>query len=177
MTDREKAIVAAYTGITMLTGDKLSIFYAYIESLLGRPVYTHELACEGVWKQIKEKSKNDFLKLCADEERPQGDLISRSELKKELESSKYIVPNSLNRLLNSEINRCIEAIDNAPTVERPIRGIAKMDKNGNIEIELLKLQGKWIEFKGGYYKCDNCGEVERAKKNFCSNCGVKMINC
>lgn len=35
-------------------------------------------------------------------------------------------------------------------------------------------QGHWIEFKGGYYKCDKCGEVERAKKNFCSRCGADM---
>lgn len=43
-------------------------------------------------------------------------LIDANALKEELELSKYIVPNSLNRLLNTEINRCIEAIDNAPTV-------------------------------------------------------------
>lgn len=46
-----------------------------------------------------------------------NDLISREALKEELELSKYITPTDLNRLLNSEINRCIEAIDNAPTVE------------------------------------------------------------
>ena len=34
--------------------------------------------------------------------------------------------------------------------------------------------GHWIEFKGGYYKCDKCGEVERAIKNFCSRCGADM---
>jgi hypothetical protein len=34
--------------------------------------------------------------------------------------------------------------------------------------------GKWIWFKDGYYKCDKCGEVERAKKNFCSKCGADM---
>ena len=64
MTDKEKAIVTAYTGITMLTGDKLSIFYEYIESILGRPVWTHELADKEVWNEIKEKSKADFLRLC-----------------------------------------------------------------------------------------------------------------
>ena len=31
----------------------------------------------------------------------------------------------------------IELIDNAPKVERPIRGIAKLDKNGDIKIEEL----------------------------------------
>ena len=64
MTDKERAIVTAYTGITMLTGDKLSIFYEYIESILGRPVWTHELADKEVWNEIKEKSKADFLRLC-----------------------------------------------------------------------------------------------------------------
>lgn len=40
------------------------------------------------------------------------------------------------------------------------------------------LQGEWI-FRsgvtcGGYYKCSNCGEVERAEKNYCPNCGARM---
>ena len=43
MTNREKAIVMAYTGFVMLCGNQLSIFYEYIEELFGRPVYTHEL--------------------------------------------------------------------------------------------------------------------------------------
>ena len=30
MTDTERAIVMAYTGVCMLTGDKLEIFYKYI---------------------------------------------------------------------------------------------------------------------------------------------------
>ena len=68
MTDREKAIVMAYTGTTMLTGEKLSIFHKYIEDILGRPVWTHEFADHSVWEEIKEKSKNDFLELCKNEE-------------------------------------------------------------------------------------------------------------
>ena len=68
MTDREKAIITAYTGITMLTGDKFSIFHKYIEDILGRSVWTHELADHDVWEEIKEKSKSDFLELCKNEE-------------------------------------------------------------------------------------------------------------
>lgn len=64
MTNKEKAIIMAYTGICMLAGDKLGIFYNYLENLLGRPIYTHELANTSLWETIKEKSKADFLSLC-----------------------------------------------------------------------------------------------------------------
>lgn len=65
MTDSERAIIMAYTGVCMLNGDKLNIFYKYIEELLGYPVWTHELADQRLWDEIKEKSKSDFLALCA----------------------------------------------------------------------------------------------------------------
>lgn len=65
MTDSERAIIMAYTGVCMLEGDKLNIFYKYIEELLGYPVWTHELADRRLWDEIKEKSKSDFLALCA----------------------------------------------------------------------------------------------------------------
>lgn len=68
MTDKEKAIVMAYTGVTMLTGEKFSIFHEYIEDIMGRPVWTHELADRKVWEQIKEKSRADFLRLCKEAE-------------------------------------------------------------------------------------------------------------
>ena len=65
MTDREKAIVMAHTGICMLTGDKFQIFHKYVEDIMGRPIMTHEIG----WlaDMIKEKSKADFIALCADE--------------------------------------------------------------------------------------------------------------
>ena len=62
MTKRECAIVMAYTGICMLTGENFSIFHEYIEEKLGRPVHTHELP--ELKEEIKEKSKDDFLNLC-----------------------------------------------------------------------------------------------------------------
>lgn len=60
MTDREKAIVMAYTGYCMLAGDKLKVFYEYVGELLGRPVYTHEFADPDIW----ERASDDFYKLC-----------------------------------------------------------------------------------------------------------------
>lgn len=76
MTDREKAINMAYTGTAMLTGEKFSIFHKYIEDILGRPVWTHELADRSVWEEIKEKSKSDFLELCKNED-PKGEWIEQ----------------------------------------------------------------------------------------------------
>lgn len=66
MTDREKAIVMAHTGICMLTGDKFRIFHKYVEDIMGRPVFTHELGWLG--NEIKEKSKADFIALCEESE-------------------------------------------------------------------------------------------------------------
>jgi len=65
MTDREKAIVMAYTGACMLTGYKFQIFHKYVEEIMGRPIWTHEMA--QLADDIKEKSKDDFMALCADE--------------------------------------------------------------------------------------------------------------
>ena len=41
MTKREKCVVSAYTGVLMCDFADL---HQYIEQLLGRPVWTHELA-------------------------------------------------------------------------------------------------------------------------------------
>lgn len=66
MTDKERAIIMAYTGYAMLTGEKFDIFHQYIENLLGRPVLTHELAIKEIADEIHEKSKEDFIKLCSE---------------------------------------------------------------------------------------------------------------
>lgn len=78
MTKYEKIVVSAYTGVLMCD---LSDLYEYIEKKLGRPHWTHELASEYVWAEIKEKSKEEFLAICQTES---DDLISRSALLKEI---------------------------------------------------------------------------------------------
>ena len=64
MSDREKAIVEAYTGFVMLTGDKIGIFYKYVEEKIGHPIMTHELASKEMQEVIKNAAKDDFIKLC-----------------------------------------------------------------------------------------------------------------
>jgi hypothetical protein len=64
MNKREKAIVSAYTGY--LCG-QFSIMHEYIEGLMGRPVYTHELGDKKTMAQIHELAKPDFVALSENE--------------------------------------------------------------------------------------------------------------
>lgn len=64
MTKKECAIVMAYTGACMLSGDDFNIFHEYVEKLMGKPIWTHEIGY--LETEIKEKSKKDFLRLCAE---------------------------------------------------------------------------------------------------------------
>lgn len=61
LTLREKQIISAYTGILMCDYPD---FQKYVEELLGGPVFTHQLADKGILELIKERSREDFLKLC-----------------------------------------------------------------------------------------------------------------
>lgn len=63
MTQRECAIVMAYTGVCMLKGDDLQIFYDYVAEIMGHPLYTHEIGEQA--DTIKDAAKDDFMKLCA----------------------------------------------------------------------------------------------------------------
>lgn len=59
MTKQEAAVLTAYTGINCCKD--FSYFHEYIEKLLDRPVFTHELADKSVWDLIKEKCTPDFM--------------------------------------------------------------------------------------------------------------------
>jgi len=107
MTDREKAIIMAYTGTCMLTGDKFEVFQDYVEKLIGRPVFTHELADISVQNEIKEKSKDDFMKLCAEKESCH-DSVSRNAIIKAL--------NKMDRYIANDMASC-ESGDIFPTNE------------------------------------------------------------
>lgn len=154
MTDREKAIVMAYTGICMLSGDKFQIFHQYVENILGRPVQTIEMSMESVVDEIKEKSREDFIALCREDQEQCGDCIRRSDI----------------GLTDFEIVMCdgdykeglkmlLEKIEKAPSVTpAPKIGhwIKCIDDNGS-----------------SYYLCSACRCGENFKFDFCPNCGSK----
>ena len=62
MTKQECAIVMAFTGMVMLNGDDFDIFHKYVEKIMGRPVWIHELPM--LEEKIKEKAEPDFIRLC-----------------------------------------------------------------------------------------------------------------
>lgn len=62
MTKHECAIVMAYTGVCMLSGENLDIFHRYVEKLMGWPVWTHELPA--LADEIKRRAEPDFIELC-----------------------------------------------------------------------------------------------------------------
>ena len=68
MTKQECAIVMAFTGICMLTGEDFGIFHKYVEDIMGKPIYTHEMGNEAIANEIKQKSEMDFINLCRNAE-------------------------------------------------------------------------------------------------------------
>lgn len=120
--------------------------------------------------------------------------IDADALKEELEHLKYITPSHLHNLLNSEINRSIEAIDNAPTVEpsayvgyERLKARQRGYEDGyHTGMEIGKTlnprikQGKWIivdDTEKFIAKCSVCGRIEDSRMiedyPFC-HCGADM---
>lgn len=64
MTLKERVIVETYTGICMTSGEERDEVYKYMAEIMGRPVFTHELASKEVQEQLKERSKADFVAVC-----------------------------------------------------------------------------------------------------------------
>lgn len=60
MTEREAAILTAFTGIAL--GD-FGVAQLYMEEIMDRPIWTHQLAVPEIWRDIKEKARPDFLAL------------------------------------------------------------------------------------------------------------------
>ncbi len=60
MTQKEAAIVSAYTGYLIGSFDEM---HKYIEELMDRPVMTHEMGSKDIADEIRRKSKEDFIKI------------------------------------------------------------------------------------------------------------------
>ncbi len=60
MTKKEGAIISAFTG--NLCCD-FSVFHEYVESIMKRPVFTHEMGNKAIADEIKVRSEKDFMDL------------------------------------------------------------------------------------------------------------------
>ena len=171
MTDKEKAIVMAHTGICMLTGEKYGVFHTYIEDIMGRPVYTHELATQSISDEIKEKSRDDFIKLCMEEQEPCSDAISRQTVNTLIDE--------LARAISDE-RCCISRGRSTATIMRDILHLPSVTPQQKI--------GRWIAYEVRLpdrtilnYRCSVCGRKligynteTLSEAPFC-HCGAKMV--
>lgn len=62
LTNEQAAVLSAFTGT--LCGP-VSDFHQYVNKIMGRPVWTHELASEKMEADIREAARADFMALCA----------------------------------------------------------------------------------------------------------------
>ena len=58
LTKHQCAVISTYTGVLL---GKFEWTHEYIEKIMGRPVFTHELGDKAFYETIKAKAKGDFL--------------------------------------------------------------------------------------------------------------------
>jgi len=61
MTKQEAIVISAYTGVLMCD---FADMHKYIERIMGRPVWTHEMADNAMMEQIRERARPDFVDIC-----------------------------------------------------------------------------------------------------------------
>lgn len=89
MTLKERVIVETYTGYCMTSGEERNEVYKYMHEIMGRPVYTHELASKKIQQELHEKSKADFVNLCRNKKPTAYDL---EEVVKQIEDYRELIP-------------------------------------------------------------------------------------
>ena len=62
MTKHELVVISAYTGFLLC--DDFGDMHEYIEQILGRPVWTHELADPKIIEEIREKARPELMRIC-----------------------------------------------------------------------------------------------------------------
>lgn len=60
MTKDEAAIVSAYTGYLI---GRFSDMHAYVERIMERPVFTHEMGSKSIMDEIRARAQPDFVSM------------------------------------------------------------------------------------------------------------------
>ena len=60
LTKEQAVIISAYTGILC---SRFEDMHEYVETKMGRPVWTHEMGNRETWAEIKEACREDFLSI------------------------------------------------------------------------------------------------------------------
>lgn len=63
LTKHQAAVIGAYTGV--LCGPMADLA-EYVERLLGRPVFTHELGTWTIAREVREAARADFLAIACE---------------------------------------------------------------------------------------------------------------
>lgn len=65
MTKREGVVLSAYTGVLLC--EEFNDVHLYIEELMGRPVYTHELPA--LEEEIRKRAEKEFKEIIGSQNR------------------------------------------------------------------------------------------------------------
>ena len=57
MTQKEAIAISAYTGFCFAPFDEI---HQFIEKVLGRPVFTHELARDDIWDDVRKNMQKNL---------------------------------------------------------------------------------------------------------------------
>ena len=64
MTDKERAIIMAYTGYVMLTNNKIDKFLDYVEEKTGKKIDIEDMKYKKISDEIQRAAQEDFIALC-----------------------------------------------------------------------------------------------------------------
>ena len=64
MTDRERAIIMAYTGYVMLTNGNTEKFLDYVKEKTGEYISLDQMKYKAIADKISRASMQDFIELC-----------------------------------------------------------------------------------------------------------------
>lgn len=161
MTDREKVVVMAYTGVAMVQGDKLYLFYKYLAELFGRPVFSHEIGI--LADEIKERSKPEFLRICAGEDR-----------RGECTTEKWVISEvRCPYCLEYFDTDCYDAgsLDKSPSCGNSVRYPEESDRRG----EWIQDDDLSFDPVRPWWYCSHCGERTGIRTKYCSECGFRNL--